>query len=367
MSTESAHDDASWQLKATPAAIKSVLEMLPCAVALWMPNHFLCFLNYHVTQLTGFSDRDFQLDPSLWVSRIDPRDRGVFSTALRRLQAGEKMVSCEYRFYPRGDGREIWLRDVSVLRQNPHGEIESLISNYTDISDLKAGHSNGEWTQNAGNIVAVISALVHEIQNNLQAIGMGLDLLRMEGRAKGEYRPVADSVERMNKAILELREYLLPPEARFSAENPAIILDDVVRHMEKELRHQGVRLRMVRHSPLPLVRLDLKQFRSALERVLEFSRALLPQGGELEVEAGLQEIDGQRYVELQIASSSAICLDVEEKDVFRPFLRVNNRQVGLSLTLAQQILRRHHGTIHFQKENPLRGLFTILLEVRSDH
>jgi signal transduction histidine kinase len=114
-----------------------------------------------------------------------------------------------------------------------------------------------------------------------------------------------------------------------------------------------------------MVRIDSKQFRSALERVLEFSRALLPQGGELEVEVGLREIDGQRYVELQVASSSATSLQVEEKDVFRPFLRVNNFQVGLGIALAHQILRRHHGKIFFQKENPHRGLFTILLRVLS--
>ncbi|MBI2352210.1 MAG: hypothetical protein HYV00_12180 [Deltaproteobacteria bacterium] len=52
--------------------------------------------------------------------------------------------------------------------------------------------------------------------------------------------------------------------------------------------------------------------------------------------------------------------------MFRPFLRVNNHQVGLGITLAHQILRRHQGNILFQKENPQRGLFTILLKVRSD-
>jgi K+-sensing histidine kinase KdpD len=98
---------------------------------------------------------------------------------------------------------------------------------------------------------------------------------------------------------------------------------------------------------------------------MEFSRALLPKGGELEIEAGLQEIGGERYVVLKVASSSATSLEVEEKDAFRPFLRVNNHQVGLGITLAHQILRRHQGNILFRKENPQRGLFTILLKVRS--
>jgi nitrogen-specific signal transduction histidine kinase len=110
----------------------------------------------------------------------------------------------------------------------------------------------------------------------------------------------------------------------------------------------------------------LRQFRAALERVIEFSRLLLVQGGELEVEARLREIRRQRYLELQVITTSANSLKVDEKDVFRPFLRVNGHQVGLGMALAHQILRRHDGQILFQKETPQRGVFTILLSARAD-
>lgn len=352
-------------LKSGPLVKRTVLDMLPCAIGLWSLERRFCVLNEAAIQLVGFSGHDFRDDPSLWMSRIHPRDRGLFSTAWKRLQGGEKMVSCDYRFSPNKDEKEIWLRDVSVACKNPQGEIEGIASTYTDISDLKVRHSKSQEEERAENMVGIVDGLVHEIQNNLHVISMGLDLLRLARTAPQDCGAVVNGIERTNKSLKELREYFFPPKSQFSTENPAIILEDVVRHMERELNRQGVRLRVIRRAPLPLVRLDLTQFRSALERVMEFSRALLPQGGELEVEAGLQEIGGQQYVELKVASSSATSLDVEEKDVFRPFLRVNNHQVGLGIALAHQILVRHHGNIFFQKENPQRGLFTILLNVRS--
>jgi nitrogen-specific signal transduction histidine kinase len=55
-------------------------------------------------------------------------------------------------------------------------------------------------------------------------------------------------------------------------------------------------------------------------------------------------------------------LEVDEKDVFRPFLRVNNHQIGLGMALAQQILRRNNGMISFSKENPRRAQISILLK-----
>lgn len=352
-------------LQSGSAGARAVLNVIPCAIALRSPDLLFCVINDETTQLTGFSDSDFRADPTLWLRRIDPKDQPLFSTAWTRLREGEEMVSCDYRFRPKDDDGTIWLRDVSVSHQDSQGKVKSIVSHYTDISDLKRNRSKALGWEGRENIVGVIDALVHEIQNNLQTISMGLDLLRLDSGPTWENRTVVEGIERTSRSIQELREYLLPPEARFSEESPGIVLEDVVRRIEGELRNQGIGLRMMRQSSLPQVKLDLKQFRSALERIIEFSRALLREGGELEVKAGLQEIDGQRYVELQVISSSNTSLAVEEKDVFRPFLRVNNYQIGLSLALARQILHRHQGEIFFRKKSSQRGLFTILLKVCS--
>jgi signal transduction histidine kinase len=202
---------------------------------------------------------------------------------------------------------------------------------------------------------------VHELQSNLHVISVGVDLLCLAQADRLECQTVVNGVKRASRLLKEVREYFLPPETHLSPESLAAVLQEVVHHEEKEWHRQGVRLRMACRSPLPLVQLDLQQFRPALERVIAFACALLPRGGELEIEAGLRKISGQRYVELKVASCSTTSLAVEEKDVFQPFLRVNNYQAGLSLALACQTLHRHSAKIFFHKESPKRGLFTILL------
>jgi K+-sensing histidine kinase KdpD len=96
---------------------------------------------------------------------------------------------------------------------------------------------------------------------------------------------------------------------------------------------------------------------------MDFSRALLSQGGELKVEAGMCRQEGENYIELSIVSSSSTSLEIEEKDVFRPFAKVNGYRVGLSMAVAQQILRRHFGEIVFRKEKSNRGVFSLLIRV----
>ena len=349
----------------TPA-IRTVLDSMPCSLIFWRSDRSFCFLNQKVKYLTGLSDDELQENPSLWMNRIHPRDLSLYVTAWKKLRGGEKMVSCDYRFSTNRRSKEIWLRDESVLYQNPDGKVEGVISTYTDISDLKARRPRNGKRERDVNVTGIINSTIHEIQNNLQVMSLDLALPRENQTAVPDYPGVTSCIERINKVLQEVDEYFIPPELQFSMQDLERVLEDIVRPMEKELKREGIPIRLVRRSPLPVVWIDLAQFRKALERVLEFSRALLTQGGKLEIQAGLTQIDGERYVELKVASLSATPLEVEEKDVFRPYLRVNRHQVGLSINLVRDIIHNHQGKVFFRKENPREGLFVILLKVRSN-
>lgn len=145
--------------------------------------------------------------------------------------------------------------------------------------------------------------------------------------------------------------------ALFPKVDPGGILEEVVEHMKKELHRRGVQVTMDRRTPLPLVRLDLGQFRNALQCVIEFFSTLVPQGGKLEIEAALREFGDGQYVEVGVASPST------PLDVFGTVLQVDNYRAALDIELAYQIQRRYRGKILFQKENPQRMAFTVLLKV----
>lgn len=344
-------------------ALATFLDLPPCAMGLWSLEHSPYTLNEEARQLTGFSERDFQKDPSLWINRIHPQDRTVFSAAWERLQGGEKRIFCEYSFFPKGNDRELWLRDISGAYQGAPGAVEGVISVYTDISDFKGRRSTNHHRGGRAEAVGIIDGLLHEVQNSLHSISMGTELLGLGEAQPGQEQVVFRGIERASRLLGELQEYFSPPRTHLSTGDLAVVVAEVARGIEKEWQPQGVRLGVVCPPSLARLRLDWWQLRKALERVLGFCCALVPGDGEVEVEAGLQEIEGQRYVELKVTSSCAISLVVEEKEVFQPFLRVNSYQVGLSLMLVRQMLRRHHGEIVFHKEGPQRGLFTILLKV----
>jgi signal transduction histidine kinase len=114
------------------------------------------------------------------------------------------------------------------------------------------------------------------------------------------------------------------------------------------------------------VRIDAAEFRRALEGIVEFSRLLLPCGGQLNIEGDLAKTGDDTYLELKFSSIGRGSIPVDEKDVFRPFLKVQGRSVGLSMTLAQQILRRHDGEIYFERSADKSATIKILLRILKD-
>ena len=346
---------------ADPLAARNVLEDVPTGVAVWYVEPFFCVFNRSAMQLTGFSDRDFQQSTFLWLSRVHPQDHVLISAARKKLRTERKKVTCDYRFLPNKQREEIWIRDVSLPWENGDGEFGGIVSVYADISTLMAGS-----TQTTPDLRKVIEGLTHDVRNYVHVIGAALETVQLTGSLPIQSRQIINPIEEINRLLAELKEYFFPPNTQLSAANAVFLLQDVILKMHEELLRRGIQLNLVHESSLPYVRLDARQVRRAIQRVLDFSVALLPGGGKLNIKARRREIDGTQYVELQIISYPADSLEIDEKEVFQPFLQVGKYKAGLSLALARETLYRNRGQISFRKNNFQQALFSLLLEVCSD-
>jgi len=341
-------------------AARNILEDFPTGAAVWHVEPFFCVFNRSAVELTGFSDHDFQQNGSLWLSRVHPQDRALISAARKALQTQKKQVTCDYRFLPNGHREEIWIRDASVPLQEPDGTIGGVLSAYTDISALTAAS-----TQRPADLRKVIEGFAHHVRNHIQVIAGALEILRPAGSLSLQSQRITRAVKEINKLLRELDEFFSTPNTQLAVANPVFLLKDVLLQMREELRRRGIQLKLVHESSLPYVRLDARQVGRAIERILEFSVALLPKGGQVAIEARRREVEGAPYVELKILSDAFDSLNIDEKEVFQPFFQVGRYKAGLSLALARETLYRNRGQISFRKNNSQQALFSLLLEVDS--
>jgi PAS fold len=332
-----------------------ILEVIPYPVALWSLDRRSCVFNQPTRELLGFSDDDFRQNSSLWTDRLHPEDRDPFTSAWGKLQAGEKKLSCQYRFLPKNQTRALRLREISIVHYRRESDALGIWSLYTEEAAFE------DELTGAYPLRKLLGGLTHDIGNNLQTISGELELSRWSGILSVESaEAMARGITQIRTLAHEIEEYLFPSKHRPRTEDPATLLTEVIQSKEKEMAAHGIRTGMIVKEALPKVPLD-GQFDRALRGVIDFSRALLPQGGELKIEAGMRRREGERYIELNIVSSSSTSLQVDERDVFRPFSNVNGYRLGLSMAVAQQILRRHYGEIVFRKEDSNRGVFSLLI------
>jgi nitrogen-specific signal transduction histidine kinase len=248
---------------------------------------------------------------------------------------------------------------------------ELAILHYLNLSGLKTERLSPPETeiQGAGKrqhpAVEIIPGLTHEIRNNLQMIIGEIEILNLNATASSEYLVILNKVGEIDRLLREANEYFSLVTAPLSVEDPLVVLKDLQRDIEKDLAGHGIHIDMDCKDTLPRVLVAPKKFREAVRQVVDFSLVLLPNGGEVLLNARQKTVSGTKFVELSVTITSESTLACEGMDVFQPFLRVNNQRVGLSMAVAQEVLRRQHGSIIFRKESQHRGVFSILMEVCS--
>jgi len=72
-------------------------------------------------EILGFTPEEWREDPGLWLARVHEDDRERVSAEVRRTNQLGEPFRAEYRMIA-ADGREVWIRDESVLVRNEEGD-----------------------------------------------------------------------------------------------------------------------------------------------------------------------------------------------------------------------------------------------------
>jgi signal transduction histidine kinase len=343
------------------AESRSILGRLPFAAALWSPDRRRCAFNDSVSRLLGFCESDFEKQSSLWMERIHPQDRDAFAVAWRQIQSGDHdHAACHYRFLPRHQPTQI--RVGEFLFSNPHQPDESraVWSLYTEEPNFE------EEILESVQVCDLVHGLNHEIGNSLQAIKGEIDLLLLAGALPAQNaNGISRGIERISELTSELNDYLAPVAFDPKREDPATAVRQVLDANAERLNERGIRITLDIEDPLPALPLGA-DFQQAFKRLIDLSLVLLPKGGDLHIEGRLRRVRESRFLDFQVVHTSPSGLAVEETEIFRPYLKINQHRIGLTMVIARQLLRRHFGKIIFHKEQRNRGVFSISIKIPSD-
>jgi signal transduction histidine kinase len=203
----------------------------------------------------------------------------------------------------------------------------------------------------------------HEVGNPLQAIFVALEFIE----ARFKTRQIVDpfllpmiqramrEVHRLHELLREFRSLAKPHDLDLQLADLVKIIDEVMAQQRLGCRAAGIAVKLECEKPLPPVMLDAAKITQAILNLCKNAVEAMPNGGCLSIRV----YPSGPMIVMEIADSGVgVAGDV---DVFQLFTTTKSGGSGLGISVVQQIVSAHKGTINYTTE-PGRGTtFTVNL------
>ncbi|MEE2959141.1 MAG: ATP-binding protein [Myxococcota bacterium] len=258
------------------------------------------------------------------------------------------------------------------------GSCQALMWMLDDISEATEMKNQLYLAEHMAAVGRVSAQVAHEIRNPLSAIGLNAEMLEEEfatalpetqqSEALALLRAIAREIERLNEITEDyLQLARLPsPNLQPIALNP--LISDLLTLLRPEFDNRGISLQLNMQVPNPVVLADSGQMRQALLNIIRNAQEAMADGGLLRLETSLS---AEHLIITIEDNGPGVPTDVSHR-IYEPFFTTKATGTGLGLSLTQQIIRDHHGSLELLNVAPQGARMCVLLpyaaqETREDN
>ncbi len=258
---------------------------------------------------------------------------------------------------------------VLGLRSSPllgaHGEVLGTVLVLDDLSELKALEAQVQRSQRLAALGRLASGLAHEIRNPLGIVRAAAQMLHGElGSAArlGEYTQVIQSeVDRVDRLIEQLLAYARPRPLTHGMIDLGELAERVVALTRAYANQHGVACEVVDSGEAPVMDGDAELLLQALVNLLMNAVQATPPGGRVTMQVAVAQDGRLPAMILTVRDTGRGIAPDDLQRVFDPFFTTRDDGVGLGLSIVQQIVQEHGGTINVTSEPGAGTAFIIRL------
>lgn len=225
-------------------------------------------------------------------------------------------------------------------RQERHSRMEKL----TAVSHLGAGIAD-----KVRNPLTSIKGFAVLLQNQVKA----------SERSRGYTNIILQEVNKIERIITNFLLLSRPPHPLTGPVNINRLIDEILPGLVTKAVLLKVKIVTSYYEHLPVVQADAEQIRHAIGNLARNALDAMPDGGQLRIETGFT---GGRCT-IDIADTGGGIAPEHLERVAEPFYTTKEDRIGLGLTVSQQIIINHHGSLDIETRRGLGTLFRINLPV----
>jgi C4-dicarboxylate-specific signal transduction histidine kinase len=248
-------------------------------------------------------------------------------------------------------------------------ELEKRVSART--AALKAAQQRLIQSEKLAAIGQLASSLAHELNNPLQAIQSGVELMIDElecdniPQLREDLPIIQEELERIESIFRQMLDFYRPT----SQEQVPLDLNEICNGvnvlMRKRLQQSHVTLEVNTTPELPLNCGDRNQIKQILiNLILNATEAMEPGGGRICLHTGAALAEGYTYI--QVSDNGPGVAAEHMPRLFEPLFTTKTRGLGLGLAISREIAEKHGGSLAVDTQLQHGTTFSLSLPIRKD-
>jgi PAS domain S-box-containing protein len=341
------------ELKNVKNFMESIIQSIGSGIIITEKKDTITYINRAGERILGYS-RDELIGKPFTIFGLKEKENVLHSL----LDPPDDLNTRKEGWMRKKDGSEI---PVGFNINNHLSITEEILGKIVIFRDLTKVYKIQDEILRMDRLISLgklASGIAHEIRNPLAGIKTTAQAFgeELEGDdPRREYlNRITKEIDRLNELLKTFFSFAKPQKLNLVPCHIKEIINEIVPFLFKEIADNGIRFVETYHPQLPKIQVDKNQMHQVFLNLFLNAIQAMDNGGELKIDVSplrSTSLDGfKNFIKIVISDTGRGIPPHFIQKIFDPFFTTKSKGVGLGLSIAYQIIKKHGGTIAVKSE-----------------
>lgn len=232
-----------------------------------------------------------------------------------------------------------------------------------ELKEAQAHLIHSERLAAVGEMSVIVA---HEVRNPMSSIRSCAQRIHKVVEEKDPNKKytnyIMQEVDRLEKIVKDMLTVTRQPKPNLVEENVNRVIEEILLHMDDEIRKSGVVLTKELDQKLPVIPVDPALLEQVILNMIQNALIFMQdrEKKELKIATG----QDKRFLQIRISDTGPGIPAHNRKKVFEPFFSTKPQGTGLGLAICQRIILAHKGKIELESEMDKGTTFIVSLPMK---